>query len=78
MVDWHSEANNPKRTSRLITHQSSHAIFVREQAEQAFPPVDEVPDVLATRLISIRAFNKLMQKTASVLVSFMKKGFYPS
>ena len=39
-------------------YQASHAIFVREQAEQAFPTVDEVPDVLATRLISIRAFNK--------------------
>jgi uncharacterized protein YbaR (Trm112 family) len=39
-------------------YQASHAIFVREQAEQAFPTVDEVPAVLATRLISIRAFNK--------------------
>jgi hypothetical protein len=38
-------------------YRSSHAIFVREQAEQAFPDVGSVPDVLVTRLISIRAFD---------------------
>ena len=35
----------------------STAIFVRDQAEQAFPAIGEVPEVLTTRLISIRAFD---------------------
>jgi len=38
-------------------YQSSHAIFVREQAEQAFPTVGEVPEALKIRLTSIRAFD---------------------
>ena len=38
-------------------YRSSHAIFVRENAEQARPAVDELPDVLTSRLISIRAFD---------------------
>ena len=38
-------------------YRASHAIFVREHAEQAFPDVGMVPEVLATRLISIRAFD---------------------
>ncbi len=37
---------------------ASHAIFVRERAEQVFPAVGEVPEMLMTRLISIRAFDK--------------------
>ena len=36
---------------------AAHAIIVREHAEQAFPDVGTVPEVLATRLISIRAFD---------------------
>ena len=39
-------------------YRSSHAIFVRENAEQARPAVDELPEVLTSRLISIRAFNE--------------------
>jgi len=46
----HQPADSPFR--------SSHAIFVREQAEQAFPAVGEVPDALTSRLISLRAFDK--------------------
>lgn len=41
----------------VSAYRSSHAIFVREHAEQAFPAVSEVPEVLASRLISIRAFD---------------------
>lgn len=37
---------------------ASHAIFVREHAERAFPAVGEVPEMLTSRLISIRAFDK--------------------
>jgi len=45
----HQAGNTPYR--------SAHAIFVRENASQAFPQRGEVPEVLATRLISVRAFD---------------------
>jgi len=45
----HQAADSPFR--------SSHAIYVRENAKQAFPKGGEVPEVLATRLISVRAFD---------------------
>ena len=45
----HQAADSPYR--------SAHALFVREHAGQAFPKRAEVPEVLTTRLISIRAFN---------------------
>ena len=38
-------------------YRSSHAVFIREHASQAFPKRGEVPKVLTTRLISIRAFD---------------------
>ena len=38
-------------------YQATHAIFVRENAEQAFPDVGTVPESIKTRLISIRAFD---------------------
>ena len=45
-------------------HQSAHSpyrasgpIFVREQAAQAHPAIDEVPDVLRRRLLSVRAYD---------------------
>ncbi len=37
--------------------QATHAIFVRDNAEQAFPDVGTVPKSLETRLISTRAFD---------------------
>jgi Protein of unknown function (DUF1203) len=37
--------------------QSSHAIFVREGAAQAHPAVGEVPEVVRSRLISLRSFD---------------------
>lgn len=45
----HQPADSPYR--------ASHAIFIREHAEQAFPNVGTVPAALATRLISVRAFD---------------------
>jgi len=38
-------------------YRSSHAIFVRESATEAQLAVDEVPQQLRTRLLSIRAFD---------------------
>lgn len=45
----HQPASSPYR--------ASHAIFVREHAEQAFPKRGEIPDVLTTRLMSVRCFD---------------------
>ena len=39
-------------------YRSRHAIYVRENATDARPEVNEVPDVLAIRLLSIRAFDE--------------------
>ena len=36
---------------------AAHAIFVRENAEQAFPEIGVVPELFETRLVSIRAFD---------------------
>ena len=38
-------------------YRASHAIFVRENAGQAFPAIGTLPEVLTSRLISIRAFD---------------------
>ncbi len=38
-------------------YRSSHAIFVREGVRQAIPAPGEIPESLASRLISVRAFN---------------------
>lgn len=38
-------------------YRSSHAIFVREHAVECKPAVNEVPAVLARRLLSVRAFG---------------------
>jgi len=39
-------------------YKASHAIFVRENAEQAKLEPNTIPDLLATRLISVRSFNE--------------------
>ena len=38
-------------------YRSSHAIFIREGAEAAYDAVDQIPDVLRIRLLSLRAFD---------------------
>ncbi len=38
-------------------YRSSHAIFVREGASEAFVAIDQVPDVMARRQLSVRAFD---------------------
>jgi hypothetical protein len=56
----------PGETVLLVnyTHQSadtpyraSHAIFVREGAEQAYNRIGEIPEVLRVRLLSVRGFD---------------------
>ena len=38
-------------------YQASGPIFVREAAQQAFPDLNAVPDVLRSRLLSVRAYD---------------------
>ena len=38
-------------------YRSSHAIFVREHAREATPGVNEIPEVLSRRLLSVRGFD---------------------
>ena len=38
-------------------YRSSHAIFVREHAHQCRPYDNEIPESLAIRLLSVRAFD---------------------
>jgi hypothetical protein len=45
----HQDAATPYR--------ASHAIFVREGASQAYERIDEVPDVMRLRTLSLRAFD---------------------
>ena len=45
----HQPANTPYR--------ATHAIYVRRIAERAFDAVDFIPEVLASRLLSVRAFD---------------------
>lgn len=56
----------PGETVLLLNHvcqpadtpyRASHAIFVREGAARAYDAVDEVPAVMRTRLLSLRAFD---------------------
>jgi len=46
----HQSADSP--------YKAAHAIFVRQNAEQAFPDIGMVPELFETRLISIRAFDE--------------------
>jgi hypothetical protein len=46
----HQPAANPYR--------ASHAIFVLEGAKTAYDRVDEIPEVMRERIISLRAFDK--------------------
>lgn len=38
-------------------YRSSHAIFVREGAEDTYERLDTIPDVMRTRMLSLRAFD---------------------
>lgn len=57
----------PGQTLLLVNHvhqpaatpyRASHAIFVREGARAAYDRVDEVPEVLRSRVLSLRAFDR--------------------
>ena len=49
-------------------YRAAHAIFVRENAVEAKPQVNEIPEVLGRRLLSLRAFDaKGMMLAADVV-----------
>ena len=56
----HQPADTPYR--------ASHAIFVREGAEHPLDMADEIPDALARRLVSLRAFDATHMMTAAEAV----------
>ena len=39
-------------------YRASHAVFVRKGVEQAMPAINTVPEVLSSRLLSIRGFDE--------------------
>ncbi|MEL6416858.1 MAG: DUF1203 domain-containing protein [Pseudomonadota bacterium] len=49
---------NYEHLGEASPYRASHAIFVVEGAEDVTPAVNEIPDVLRTRLISVRGFNQ--------------------
>jgi Protein of unknown function (DUF1203) len=40
-------------------YRATHAIFVREGAENTYDKVDEIPEVMRTRLLSLRAYDAM-------------------
>lgn len=52
----------------LTPYRASHAIFVREGARETYDRVNEVPEVMRTRLLSLRAFDEQgMMRDADVI-----------
>jgi len=48
---------NHQHQDQATPYRASHAVFVRKGASQARPAVDEVPEQLASRTLSVRAFD---------------------
>ena len=38
-------------------YRAAHAIYIREHAEQHFPGVNDVPEMLASRLLAVRGYD---------------------
>ena len=55
-------------------YRSRHAIFVEDGAEEVHPGVDEVPEVLARRTLSVRAFDEAGQMLDGVVVAGREAG----
>lgn len=49
-------------------YKASHAIFVREGAETRYEAVDEIPEAIRTRIISLRAFDETGEMVDADLV----------
>ena len=60
-------------------YRATHAIFVREGAENAYDRVDEVPEVMRTRLPSLRAYDaegRISPHVAYIHAHNAKRGCY--
>ncbi len=62
----HQPANTPYR--------SRHAIFVEDGAEEVQPGVNEVPEVLSRRTLSVRAFDEAGQMLDAAVVNGREAG----
>ena len=49
-------------------YKASHAIFVREGAENRYEAIDEIPKAIRTRMISLRAFDETGEMVDADLV----------
>jgi hypothetical protein len=48
---------NYEHMDKPSPYRSSHAIFIREGAGEAYDRVDEIPEVMRSRLLSVRSFT---------------------
>jgi hypothetical protein len=48
---------NYEHMDKPSPYRSSHAIFVREGGAEAYDRIDEIPEVMRTRLLSVRSFS---------------------
>lgn len=67
-VGEHVLLMNYQHQSLPTPYQSSHAIFVREWADQAIPGKNEIPDMFRHRLLSVRAFDASGMMTGADIV----------
>ena len=59
---------NYEHQAAASPYRSRHAVFVRQSAREAALDINEIPDVLRTRLLSLRAFDSRgMMKNADVV-----------
>jgi len=59
---------NYEHQPALTPYRASHAIFVLETARQRYDRIDEVPEAMRTRLISLRAFDAEHQMVTADVV----------
>jgi hypothetical protein len=65
---------NYEHQSNNTPYRASHAIFVRKDVAQTMLAVDTVPDVLSTRLLSIRGFDSAHNMRVADVVDGIKLG----
>lgn len=60
---------NHMHLSADTPYRASHAIYVREGAQSATPDINEVPDMLRCRVLSVRGFDALDMMIAGDVVA---------
>jgi hypothetical protein len=67
---------NYEHLDKPSPYRSLHAIFVREGASEAYDRVDEIPEVMQSRLLSVRSFSAdAMMLDAEVLPGTELRGW---